>query len=762
MKLSNQLKNLRVRTKLYLFLVIPLITMISLASITISEKYSKILNSKQNYQFTTIVFDLAELVHSLQKERGLSIGFVASMGKHFRDELNIQRKQSNEKLSQVKAHLEKYDPLKKFWGISDEFLHLLTKLEQLPEIRNQVDLTDKNNFDYYSSINTSAINISHHLKVKNKEPSLNHQSELFTVLLEIQEYSGQERGLLNEAFSQKKLILEKFKNIAASIALQQSSIEHYLSTSDTNHRAQLKELMAQPVETEIRTFRNSAFNKWQKNDLLNKLHSHIGYGGLIHDFKNYVIRGDTFYYDRFNTILNEAKLVLSQFRQIPGINSEELAHINTIETTFTRYHNLLDTVSRMRSNGDTIAMIDKAVRVDDPPALKAIEALRKNIITLDASSWWQTTTKRIELFKEISDALRDDLLQNIQQQQTSIKQTFYLYVTLILFVLTTTLLLAYHLINRLVGGTSQIASSMNKMHRTGEFGKLPIQGGNDEIGDIVNAFNNLIEKRDQSEKEQLKAQQQLLEAKKINSLYKLSGGVAHNFNNILATILGYASLAMAHKDVKDSEKVEGYLKCICNDAEKASALVEKIITYSQSSSAPSAPSIQTNKVLERLIEYQQQQLPTSINITHHIEADLPPIQIKQEHLELLFNSLVLNAKEAIDKEGTIEITLQTTTINGERCNICNKQVTGKYVELSIKDNGCGINDNMIEKIFEPFFTSKDVSEGAGMGLSMVSGLIRKYNGHIIVESTEGQGSKFRILLPPSTDKTLALSKKITY
>ena len=552
---------------------------------------------------------------------------------------------------------------------------------------------------------------------------------------------------MNRAFSQQQLDLELFQAVSAVITLQQRAVTRYLNIADISYRRQLEELLAKPFMTETVAFRNVAFNKWQRNMMLNELHAFIGYGGLIHDFKNYVIRGGSFYFNRFNKLFADAQKILIQFRQIPGLDEQQLVYIDVIEATFNQYLNFLEIVTQMHSDGASVAAIDKIVKVDDEPALKAIAELRVDISITNPKPWWQVATKRIDSVNAMSNILMDDITQDIKQQQITAWQGFYLYMILMLMIAGIVLLLGYLLVNRLVKETSQIALTMNDMRQSGKFEALALRGGNDEIGEIVSAFNALNEKRNQTERQRLYSQQQLLEAKKINALYKLSGGVAHNFNNMLASILGYASLAMTHKDVEGSEKVQNYLQCICENVDKARNLVGDIIAYSQADMSTNVKPIQIDKIIEEVIG--EQQLSTAIQLNCRIEAALSPVRIEQEEFKQLFNALMMNAIEAMNEEGVIEVVLQEVTLDKMQCHVCGELVVGRFVELTVKDNGRGIADYVIEHIFDPFFTSKDLSQGAGMGLSIVNGIVRRCDGHIHIESTMGQGSMVRVFFPLS-------------
>lgn len=748
MSIVTKFGDIRVRTKLYLFMLIPIFTMIALISGAIGEKYSEKSEFLAIYRFSAVVFDIADLVHELQKERGLSAGFVGSKGTLYSDALTKQRQQTQQRLKLLKQRLKNVDPQNHYWGLQNQFNLLLIELQRLPDIRYQIDQLDSGkHFDYYSNINEIAIGITRYLQVKSQDLKLSRLGDSYSLLLDLQERSGQERGALNGVFSQRQLNTLEFQEIVVYIALQRNAIRHFFTVAEENYQEMLQQSITHPVVAEVEAMREAAFNKWERNELLNELHSLIGYGGLIHDFNNYVISGEARYYEQFTTIFFRAQQTLSKFRRIGSLGDKELVQIDILKTTFRNYQNLLDTVTKMHSRGASIRDIDDAVQVDDTAALDAIEQLRSDITTFDTTTWWPKATQRIALIKEVSDTTRKDISQTISKLRTAADRGYFFYVILMLSVLTITLMLGYLLINRLANETSRIASAMHQMRRSGNFDQLLKSAGNDEIGEIVTAFNNLVDRRNQTEKERREIQQQLLETKKREALLTLSGGVAHNFNNKLTTILGYTSLALNLDETKNAPQTKKYLNKVAHSTEEASELIEKILTYSQSNFLSREKSVMVDAVVRDSILHLRQQLPSNIHLVEQIDSQLPPLRLDADQLRRSLEALQLNAEEAMPDGGTITIALHLIAIVGEICTVCGESVEGDYIELSIEDSGIGIPDENIEHIFEPFFTTKELSEGAGMGLAMVYGFINKTGGHIIVESTPGKGSKFRVMLP---------------
>lgn len=748
MSIVTKFGDIRVRTKLYLFMLIPIFTMIALISGAIGEKYSEKSEFLAIYRFSAVVFDIADLVHELQKERGLSAGFVGSRGMRYRDDLKNQRQQTQHRLKLLKQRLINVDPQNHYWGLQNQFNLLLIELQRLPDIRYQIDQLDSGkHFDYYSNINEIAIGITRYLQVKSQDLKLSRLGDSYSLLLDLQERSGQERGALNGVFSQRQLNTIEFQEIVVYIALQRNAIRNFFTVAEENYQDMLRQSITHPVVAEVEAMREAAFNKWERNELLNELHSLIGYGGLIHDFNNYVISGDARYYEQFTTIFFRAQQTLSKFRQISSLGEQELAQIDALKRTFKNYQNLLDTVTKMHSRGASIKDIDDAVQVDDTAALDAIEQLRSDITTFDTTTWWPKATQRIALIKKVSETTRKDISQTISQLRTAADRGYFFYVILMLSVLTITLMLGYLLINRLANETSRIASAMHQMRRSGNFDQLLKSAGNDEIGEIVTAFNNLVDRRNQTEKERREIQQQLLETKKREALLTLSGGVAHNFNNKLTTILGYTSLALNLDETKNAPQTRKYLNKVAHSTEEASELIEKILTYSQSNFLSREKSVMVDGVVHDSIQQFRQQLPSNIRIVEQIDKQLPSVRLDADQFRRSLEALQLNSMEAMPDGGTITIGLQVKEIIGEICSVCGENVEGDYIELSIEDSGIGIPDENIEHIFEPFFTTKELSEGAGMGLAMVYGFINKMGGHITVESTPGRGSKFKVILP---------------
>ena len=252
--------------------------------------------------------------------------------------------------------------------------------------------------------------------------------------------------------------------------------------------------------------------------------------------------------------------------------------------------------------------------------------------------------------------------------------------------------------------------------------------------------------RDISERK--KMQEELVRTQKLESLGVLAGGIAHDFNNILMAVIGNAELAMMRLN-KESPVIENLIR-IERAAAKAADLAKQMLAYSGKGKFV-VEQIGLNLLLEEMLQMLEVSIPKKVLLRLNLASNLPSVEVDATQLRQVVMNLVINASEAIgDKSGVIAITTG--------CMDCDKSylkdiwlieniTEGLYVYLEVADSGCGMNKDTIEKIFEPFFSTKFT--GRGLGMAAVMGIIRGHKGAIKVYSEPGKGSTFKILLPAS-------------
>ncbi len=256
---------------------------------------------------------------------------------------------------------------------------------------------------------------------------------------------------------------------------------------------------------------------------------------------------------------------------------------------------------------------------------------------------------------------------------------------------------------------------------------------------------------DITERKQLEAQ--LYQSQKMKALGTLAGGIAHEFNNILASTLGYTQLLL-DKVPKDS-KTWKYLKLIEKGDKRATELVQQILTFSRME-VRQFELFDITSVVKEAFQMMQTTIPTSIEIHHSFQEDCGKIFASVTQIHQVIINLCNNAVHAMEETGGIlKISLKTLSSN----EFPLPDTTQGGIELRVEDSGQGISAEHLTKIFDPFFTTKEVGKGTGLGLAVVHGIVEEHHGKITVESTPGQGTCFRVYLPLATSTHVHLATR---
>jgi signal transduction histidine kinase/ActR/RegA family two-component response regulator len=246
---------------------------------------------------------------------------------------------------------------------------------------------------------------------------------------------------------------------------------------------------------------------------------------------------------------------------------------------------------------------------------------------------------------------------------------------------------------------------------------------------------------------------QLRKSQRLETIGTLAGGIAHDFNNILTPILGYAEMGLSSID--DDDPMHEYFAEIMLAAERAQKLVAQILTFSRADEGK-VESLSMQEIIDEALQLLRPSLPETITIEKHIDNSCRKILADPNQMHQVVFNLCTNAVHAMEQSGgTLRITLTEISTQNNLPSTMPKLPAGEYIELTISDTGTGMDDITIERIFEPFFTTKSIEKGAGLGLSVVHGIVTAANGQLSVESNQGKGSTFRVYLPVIEKKASA-------
>lgn len=268
-------------------------------------------------------------------------------------------------------------------------------------------------------------------------------------------------------------------------------------------------------------------------------------------------------------------------------------------------------------------------------------------------------------------------------------------------------------------------------------------------GKVIIGYLRDITQRHQAEEQRHLLESQLRQAQKMEAIGQLTGGIAHDFNTILTAMQGYVLLARERVETHPDAKLIRYLERAQQSGQRARDLIQQMLTFSRGQHGePRA--VRLVPLIREWVGLLESTLPSSVEIRVDLEQDIPAVNVDPIHLEQVLTNLCINARDAMQGQGTITIQLRRNSSVHGICASCRQPVTGNWIELSVHDTGCGISPDVQERMFEPFFSTKAVGRGSGMGLSMVHGIVHEYGGHLLVESGEGAGTTLRVLLRPLT------------
>ncbi len=253
-----------------------------------------------------------------------------------------------------------------------------------------------------------------------------------------------------------------------------------------------------------------------------------------------------------------------------------------------------------------------------------------------------------------------------------------------------------------------------------------------------------------------KLKQQLFRAQKMEAIGALAGGIAHDFNNILAAIMGYTELAGLY--VPKNSAMRRNLEQVMKASQRAKDLIGHILAFSRQVEKERRP-VHVGPIVKETTNLLKATLPATIEIRHDIDCDLDPVFGDPSQIHQVLLNLCTNAAHAMrGKSGILSVSMKSVKINGSPENKALNLDAGKYLKLSVSDTGSGIPKEIVDRVFEPYFTTKGKGEGTGLGLSMVHGIVADYRGTVTVYSEPGLGSTFNVYLPVIEKKIVETEK----
>jgi signal transduction histidine kinase len=261
----------------------------------------------------------------------------------------------------------------------------------------------------------------------------------------------------------------------------------------------------------------------------------------------------------------------------------------------------------------------------------------------------------------------------------------------------------------------------------------------------VGQYRLVVAERERSKKEKASLEEQLYQSQKMEGIGTLAGGIAHDFNNILTGIMGYAELASL--DIMEGSKAKYHIQQSILAAHRAKDLVQQILAFSRQDKQERKP-LDIQPIITDGLKFLRASIPATIEIRHKIPGDLGVIAADPTQIHQVLMNLCTNAAHAMrENGGVLEVSLTQFDLVSGVSGTYHGMEAGRYLKLTVSDTGDGIPPVVLPRIFEPYFTTKEVGMGTGLGLAVAHGIVKSYGGGITVSSEPGKGTVFEIFLP---------------
>lgn len=278
---------------------------------------------------------------------------------------------------------------------------------------------------------------------------------------------------------------------------------------------------------------------------------------------------------------------------------------------------------------------------------------------------------------------------------------------------------------------------------------VPVIGSSGELEGFRGVDRDITE-RLRHENERRRLEEQFRQSQKMEAIGTLAGGIAHDLNNLLTPILGYTDICLvqAENDSLLRESLEIINKSAC----KAADLIRQILAFSRKQMLSSRV-VELNGLVREFVKILRRLIREDINFELDLAEECWLTMVDIGQVEQILTNLIVNARDAVGKNGTIRVSVHNESVSGEEMeDIDFAPFEGDFVVLKVSDNGCGMDKETASRIFDPFFTTKDIGKGTGLGLATLYGIVKQHKGHLRLETAPGEGSVFSVYFPRCTDE----------
>ncbi|MEZ4693200.1 MAG: methyl-accepting chemotaxis protein [Aliarcobacter sp.] len=420
------MNNLRLKDKIFLIVVLPLITILILSFISLYNKYEQKSKMNDTSYYISFILKVSTLLGDLQKEREYALTYLDSYGKDRKEELNSQIKSSEIKQEELKFFLNDFHLIEKDNNISTKLEMLNKSILDLTTMRNKLIDLKINRLESYETYNKyieSLISFYDDLLIYSNNKELSKHSQAYISLINVVEKAYMEKEIVSGIFSRNNISNEDYNRLISFISSQNSYLEVFSKNASLEQLEFYKHSMNNEVFQKIENFRNVIYSKIKKDAYLMEIKESLGYGGLIHSYKDYFIEQKDSLLNQIQKNHTKMLKAIKDYKRIENITKDEIELLDQIQETFDLY---------MSNAFDNNFFNDS---VNDLKTIKALNILSKNIYGANLKEWEDFSYKKIEFFEQIKDKTINNMLKNIDENSQNLNNQMILFIVFLLVLL---------------------------------------------------------------------------------------------------------------------------------------------------------------------------------------------------------------------------------------------------------------------------------------------------------------------------------------
>ena len=493
------LSKFSIKQKLITIMMIPLTVVILLSAKLAYNSYNETINLEKIEKIIVLSTKIGAMVHESQKERGMTAGFIGSNGTKFINKLPQQRTKTDIQKKELLNYLigfniNEYTP--EFRNAITEGLNYLKEIESIRKQVSSLSIPLSKALTYYTTMNGDFLNVIDSGTRISTNPLLTKTLSSYANFLLSKERAGIERAIGSGALAQDtfaKGMRIKFTNLI-------NTQNTYLNTFSKFANKQTLDFYQKTLQgteiDDVNKIRKVLINSTRKHDLISQMKEEVGYGGIIHNFKNYVIRGNSKYEVNIIAQYNELIKYITQYNSLGNISDEEKVLLSNIKTVFTKYYDGVNEIKRAIENGTPIKLLDRVIKVNDSPAIKALNKLSKSLFSVPAEHWFSQITIKINLLKEVENYIAEDLIKTTHIEKSNTFKETIIFALLTTIGIALTLILARTIAFTLLVDVKDLKKGLDDFFAFINFEKDDLDliqvNSNDELGQMSRIINKNI------------------------------------------------------------------------------------------------------------------------------------------------------------------------------------------------------------------------------------------------------------------------------